>query len=131
MTWQPATYDIALASRCTAPQSGLVYKGLGIASTGELGPYGEIWLLTHLGSGHAFLKIRGTKEEALAIATEVADCADWNFHGLTGYKNEQPDLPSRLAEVIVKHGRKVRRHTNPTSNAYAAAVVAQKRAGAE
>lgn len=50
--------------------------------------------------------------EAFDIATEIADCGDWDWEGLEGYRNKDPELLERVSGILAKHGKKVHRFGN-------------------
>lgn len=96
-TWEATGYLIAMPS---GPESvdGYVYRGLGLDKNSP-----GCWTLTHLGTGHRICLIDDLLENAFRIGTEFADCADWSFNSLLGWKNEQPDLAEKVAALCERH----------------------------
>lgn len=117
MSWQPADVVIAqaMAPDQTRAVPGYVYRGLGLhlaisssrrrRKTQSEKP--QTWALTHLGSGHRVAFIRGRVAVAFPIAAEIAECGDWSFDGLEGWRNVDPELPKRVFAIIERHGRKI------------------------
>ncbi len=83
---------------------GYVYKGLGVtlsvAGNGLLPP---LWRITHLGSGHPLAHIKAPQERAVEVATELAECADWDFMGLYGWKNRDPQIVQKVDAIKAKY----------------------------
>ena len=107
MTWEPATFKRAHSSWPLA-SAGYVYGGLGICLTSSRGEKSR-WVLIHLNSGHAICWIRGSVAEAFPVASDIADCADWTFDGLHGWRNQSPDLYERFEEVWKRHPKRIER----------------------
>lgn len=93
--------------------AGYVWRGLGIRKVSAPSPKGRrkaVWSLTHIGSGHRVGTLHGDAATAFPVATEIALAGDWTFDGLTGWKNQFPDVEERLGEIIARHS-KVFTHT--------------------
>lgn len=95
--WKKDRFLIATAE---GPEwiSGWSYRGLGV----DLRKPGE-WFVTHLGSGHRVCGITGTKFMALQIASEIAECGDWDFDGLAGHLNRDPEIATNAAVACLKY----------------------------
>ena len=105
MTWPAGSFLIALSS---GPElvEGYTYRGLGLHMESKGSPKGRrptTWTLTHLRSGHAVMQIEGDVRAAFLVATEVAESGDWDFDGLDGWKNRDPELPEKLKEIMSRH----------------------------
>ncbi len=109
MPWKPENFHIA---RFWGPDAtpGYVHKGLGLSMAIKGSPKGRRpprWALIHLGSGHLVCFIEGTVAEAFLIATEIADCGDWDFDGLMGWKNRDPEVPTKVAEIFKVYPKRI------------------------
>ena len=110
--WKPETFPIALGPHSIDHRAGYTYRGLGIHMSMKASPKGRRpprWKVTHLGSGHAVAVIDGDVAGAFPIATEIAECSDWDFDGLDGWRNRDPELPSKVQEIIARHGKRARK----------------------
>jgi hypothetical protein len=128
--WQPRDFLIAhVAGPQTVP--GYVYRGLGIHMQMKGSPKGRrkpVWALTHLNTGHAICRLHGLVADAFPIATEVAECSDWaGFDGLTGWRNQDPDLPEKVKAIAAKNP-KIMTSGGSVSSHEAALAVAEARA---
>ncbi len=81
--------------------NGNIYKGLGIHMKQYRNP--TIWCVTHLNSGHRIAYITANSKKALQIATEIAHISEWDFDGLEGWKNRDPDLKDKMRAIEEKH----------------------------
>lgn len=129
MSWQPGDFDIAMYDM-TSTRTGYVYRGLGLHQVSKASPKGRRppqWKLTHLGSGHCVCIIGGLVADAFPIATEIAECADWSFDGLNGWRNMDPDLPQKLSNLLAKYPKRCRRATGGTRNEEVARRIAMAR----
>lgn len=107
-TWKAASYDIAVAGG-PSEVSGYIHLGLGLhiqfrASHRTKNKNAHTWSLTHLNTGHRITALKGDIATVFPLATEMAECADWDFIGLTGYENQDPEIISKLEKVLRKHG---------------------------
>lgn len=105
VTWQASSYQIANPGG-TRAVVGVVFKGLGLHMVAPPSPKGRVpgyWVLTHLNSGHRIAALTGPAAQVKAVATEVAELTDWDFAGVDGYRNMDPELPKRFAEVTKRH----------------------------
>jgi hypothetical protein len=103
--WPAGDFLIGMPNGPTSV-SGYVYLGLGLHQTYAGSPKGRNkprWALTHLGSGHLVGTLKGDVRTAFPVATEIAELGDWTFEGLTGWKNQFPDIQERVAEVQARH----------------------------
>jgi hypothetical protein len=85
------------------------------------------WRLTHLGSGHAIASIVGTTARTFPIASEIAECGDWSFEGLEGWKNVEPDLPQKLVDIAERHKKYCKVRAGGGGNAEIARSIAMAR----
>lgn len=99
MSWQPEDFLIATAGE-PFPVVGYVYRGLGLHKPS---PRRKNWSLTHLGTGHQIATITGKVADVFPVASEIAECGDWDFDGLKGYVNRDPEIGKRLHEIIARH----------------------------
>lgn len=110
MTWEPENFLIAEPS---GPRevAGYVFRSLGLhlAVKGR-GRRAPEWSLTHLGTGHRLCVIKGKVAVAFPIATEIAECGDWDWDGFLGYRNRDPELPLRFAAIVSGHKECHRRY---------------------
>lgn len=100
--WKPGPYLIARPEGIIKVW-GYTYRGLGLHMKYPEGLFKTLWCLTHLNSGHRINYIRGTMPEAMAIATETAHVTEWDFDGLDGWKNREPDLKAKMKALDLKH----------------------------
>lgn len=85
---------------------GYAHKGLGMQFVWDGSPKGRrppTWCLYHLNSGHRICLIHGKSETAFPIALEIAELTDWDFDGLDGWRNREPELPAKVAAVAQKY----------------------------
>lgn len=102
MKWTAAKYLLATPVQPT-DVSGRTYRGLGLHQAGRGSPKGKRppwWALTHLATGHRVCRIDAHEDEALKIATLIAECGDWTFEGLDGWKNSDPELKEKAAAMM-------------------------------
>lgn len=105
MSWEPAEFLIATIGGPVGV-SGYVYRSLGLHMTARGSPKGrrrQKWALTHLGSGHRLCFISGKAEVAFPIASEIAECGDWDWDGFRGYLNRDPEISKRALSIIDGH----------------------------
>lgn len=94
--WRRDTFLIARSDR-PLRVVGYVYNGLGLDHrTGG-------WVLTHLGMGLRVATFRCAKFAAETIATEVAECGDWDWESPDGDRNKDPGILSRAASILWEH----------------------------
>lgn len=103
MTWKPETFPIAVGPQSIDRRAGYTYRGLGLHMVMKASPKGRRpprWKLTHLGSGHGVAHIDGAVADAFPIASEIAECSEWDFDGLNGWRNRDPELPKKVLEIL-------------------------------
>lgn len=61
------------------------------------------WWLVHLQSGSRILKMEGEARGVLPLATEFAEMTDWSFRGAGGWRQTDPTLVKRIAEIWAKN----------------------------
>ena len=108
--WQPDTFLIA-TWRGVAKQIGRTYAGLGMAQLLHMFPPTG-WILTHLGTGHEVCQITAHEPQAFALADQIAALGDWDFDGLEGWRNRDPDLMQRLHAFLKLHPEATRSGLN-------------------
>lgn len=127
--WSPSSFLIAIKSG-TLEVSGYVYRGLGLhIQSQKRGKSPPIWNLTHLGSGHAVCSIRGSVRTAFSIATKISESSDWDFDGIAGWKNRDPDLAIKTLAVINEHPKICRRTGGTSDDEIARAIVLRRADG--
>lgn len=105
MSWEPEVYKIASFAG-PHPVAGYVYRGLGLHIRVSASPKGRkppTWTLTHLNTGHSICNLTGKVADVFPVAAEVAECGDWTFEGLHGWKNMDPELGFRTKAIAEKH----------------------------
>src|ERR1700721_724283 len=105
MTWKP---DNFLKTQYYGPEAvtGYTYRGLGLHIAIKASPKGRrppTWSLTHLGSGLRVAMIKGKVIDTFPIASEIAEWGDWDFDGIDGWRNRDPELPKKLVDVCAKY----------------------------
>lgn len=125
--WREEKFLIASGGiSLTMVRFGFTYRGLGMWKTSRGSPKGRrppTWSLTHLGTGHRVCLIHCHMVEAFGVATEMAECGDWDFDSLVGWKDRDPDLPMKCVAIIERHGKKVERLDCQNNHDAARAVV--------
>ncbi len=129
MDWQPGKYLLALVIE---PEmvDGFIYRGLGMYNVAKGSPKGRrtpLWLLTHIGTGHSICSIMAQDEEALRLGALVADCGNWDFDSLLGWRDRDPELLNRAMAIIEANPKQMERTGSP-SNHESARRVAEARA---
>jgi len=106
--WAQARYEIAAEKATTV--DGFTYRGLGMHQIRrhEMFKQAGLWCLAHLNSGHAIVVIAGSVREAFDIATDIAECGEWDFNGLNGWENRDPELTVKLKAILDRHPDRVR-----------------------
>lgn len=103
MTWQPAEFSIVLGDGIKRVR-GHTYRGLGlfiIEPAKGLSP--AKWSLTHLNSGHRVALIPGNEMDVFKLGTDVAECGDWDFGGIRGWKNQDPHLAEKALVIVDRY----------------------------
>lgn len=124
MTWSPASYLVARPGCEPLPVAGYTYRGLGVHMVIPASPKGRrppLWAITHLNTGHRVLQLTGRVRDAFPVAAAVAELTDWDFDGLAGWRNRDPELPGRLVELARAHP-KVLAHAGGNASDQAQAV---------
>lgn len=104
-SWKRETFKVA-ADEGTVSVDGITCGGLGLYIKRNishvLGPL-PIVQVVHLNTGHALLNIKAHWETACTIATKMLELTDWDFDGVHGYQNRDPELPAKF-EAFVRDG---------------------------
>lgn len=109
MAWMPGNFQRALGGYGATDAAGYVYRGLGMVIVVRASPKGHrppTWALVHLNSGHKVASIKGFVADAFPIASEIAECADWDFNGLDGWRNQTPELPQLVRAIIERNSKR-------------------------
>lgn len=105
--WQPDTFLLAVDQPPhTKRVEGYVYRGLGIHQSSGGSPKGRRkpeWVVTHLGSGCSIASIAGDVATAFPVATKIAECGDWDFIGIDGWRNRDPEIGSKVRAILDAH----------------------------
>lgn len=130
--WKPEHFQTASAGGAYV-RYGYVYRGLGLYRMFQGSPKGRrppTWCLVHLGSGHAVVNIVGHVADAFPVAGEIAECGDWTFDSLDGWKNRDLELPVKVRAIIARHPKKRFQRTGELGqqNEAVAAEIARARA---
>lgn len=111
--WQPASYLIATPA---GPQEaeGFTYRGIGLHLVWSMKgrrprkdgtrKTHERWSVTHVNTGHLIrVFVDLPRDQMLRAATALAELTEWDFDGLDGWKNRDPDLPDKLQAWHAEH----------------------------
>jgi len=103
VTWRPIHYMVAGLSE---PRQvlGYTYAGLGLHMVHQGSPKGRrppVWTITHLNTGHRICEITAHAPVAFSNATAFAELTDWDFDGLAGWKNRDPELGEKVGKLCV------------------------------
>jgi hypothetical protein len=95
--WRRDKFLIALPEK---PERllGWTYRGLGLDQRGR-----TEWVVTHLGTGYRICKIKGPRFMAFQIATEIAECGEWDFIGISGHLNRDPELRKKAGTILAAY----------------------------
>lgn len=108
LRWQRARFDLA-SGIAIRPVRGIVCGGLGLAllsatkarykrkdGTRKVWSY---WVLAHLNTGHAVASFYDTDiDRLMPVVAEIEALGDWDFAGLEGWRNSEPELQDRYRE---------------------------------
>lgn len=93
--------DLLIATPSGPQQvSGYSYRGVGLHLDAK-----PLWMISHQATGHALIHIVADRAVRFVIATEIAECTDWTFSGLDGWKNMDPELDAKLGVIGKKYSR--------------------------
>jgi hypothetical protein len=104
--WKRERYLVA-KGESLANVDGITAKGLGmsIVRPHVIFAQAAITAIHHLGSGHLLCYVKGDFGIAARVAVDLISCGDWEFGGLEGWKNADPDLTLKVQAVLKKHAR--------------------------
>jgi hypothetical protein len=128
--WRKGTFLAAQVGGATE-QAGFLYRGMAMWKLFNASPKGRRppwWSLTHCGTGHRVCVIKAHMVEAFDIATEIAECGEWDFDSLNGWRDRDPELMDKVRAVLARHGDKCARGTGQEGNEDVAREVAMARA---
>lgn len=101
-SWTVDTF-MACQTEFIVPTKGWTRKGLGLYRN-----FAGLWWLVHLNTGHGVVRL-GVEDadgmahesllEVLPYADEIADATDWTFTHVGGWRNRDPDLPTKLQAI--------------------------------
>lgn len=100
--WKQGEFLVACAWR-TETQWGFLYRGLGVHKVFKASPKGKRpawWSIIHVGSGHHVAILQGDIVEVFGVATELAECGEWDFDGLSGWRNVDPELMIKVRHIL-------------------------------
>lgn len=101
VTWRPARYMVA--GPCEPREVlGYTHAGLGLHMIHKGSPKGRrppVWAITHLNTGHRVCGITAHAPVAFSNATAFAELTDWDFDGLKGWKNRDPELGAKVGKL--------------------------------
>lgn len=129
--WEPAKIVIAILGSGQGNRAGYIYRGLGLFMALSASPKGRRppkWCLTHLNSGHSIAWISGFVKDAFPIASEIAECGDWDFAGLDGWRNQDPELPRKVLEIAARFPKRVEMRAGGGGDREVAAAISSARA---
>jgi hypothetical protein len=66
--------------------------------------------------------VKGKVAEAFVIASEIADAGDWEFDGLYGWRNRDPELPEKVFAIMAKYPKALYRPDGASSDESAQAI---------
>lgn len=131
--WRPEEFQIGklygdedVVEMC----AGYVYRGLGLFIEKFGSPKGHRppqWSVTHLGTGHKVCSIMGTVANAFPLATELAELSDWDFDGLNGWVNRDPELKNKVKEFAERNPKQVLIGIGPSSSEVTARKITMAR----
>ena len=128
--WQETTFLIATRNG-PDERRGFIYRGLGVFKvlpSSLKGRRPPRWSVTHLGSGHQVALIDAHMVEAFNIATEIAECGEWDFDSLEGWRDRDPTLLKKRDAILLRHGEKCPEHRREEKNHDVARAIAEARA---
>jgi hypothetical protein len=99
--WQPGRF--LTAEHIDRPVPGWIYRGLGLRMVFRASPKGRrppFWSLVHLGTGHGLCHFNLHETPAIEFATTMAECGDWEFDGLEGWRNVDPHLRDKFLAIM-------------------------------
>lgn len=128
--WEPADFLIARAVE-PVTRAGYIYRGLGLHIAVRASPKGRrppTWSLIHLGSGHRICMITGMVAKAFPVATEIAECSDWEaFDSIDGWLNTDPGIAEKVRQIVARHPNAGRGPGGDSADANAARAVLMAR----
>lgn len=122
--WFPGEFYSACFSTAEL-EYGWVSNGVAMQKLWNASPKGRrppAWGMYHCGSGHRICIIEAHEAEAFKIGDQVVALTDWNFDGLEGWKNTDPDLMKRFSALIGRLGKAIRTGGGGSSHEGAQAV---------
>jgi hypothetical protein len=122
----PGEFLIAESFADRRKEAGYTYRGLGLYLLQRGSPKGRRppkWCLVHLGSGHTVCYINGHVKDGFPLASEIAECGDWTFDGLTGWRNVDPEIPAKFHAIREAHPKAIELSNGGSSEEAARAVV--------
>lgn len=82
-------------------EHGLLYRGLALTHLWSGSPKGRrppAWTLTHIGSGHILCNFEA--HDPYPDATRMAECGEWDWEGLEGWRNVDPEIKVKALRVL-------------------------------
>ena len=131
--WQPRDFLIGDIHTTVRRVVGYARGGLGLDMRFNASPKGRrppAWALSHLATGHRIVMIEAHQAEAMEIADQFVALTDWDFIGLDGWRNRDPELAQKVRDLTKRHHPKTYMVGRP-SNQEAAQVCAAQQAQKE
>lgn len=123
MTWQPNEFYVAIPVG-PLKVAGYTFKGLGLH---KIAPKAKAWTLTHLNTGHSICHIEGGMAEVFPVAADIANCSEWDFDGLRGWTNRDPELGDKVQDILDSYNGKWTRHKSTGGDEVVARKVLETR----
>lgn len=126
VTWQPGSFVFASQDGHAKPRraDGVQYRGLALINSGRRNE----WAILHVNTGFTLcFLLRALPSKAVEIATEFAECGDWDFSGPNGWQNLEPELMERCLEISERYGAHVDWGDGDAGSAEVAQAVAAAR----
>lgn len=128
--WKFGPYLMASIGEA-AKTTGFIRSGLAMSMRIKASPKGRrppTWSLTHLGSGHRVALIDAHPVEAFEVANAILALTDWTFDGLSGWRNQDPDLMDKLKALRSQYPKALSRTGGTPSDPDIARAIAMARA---
>jgi hypothetical protein len=104
--WKSESFQVALIDGATTERTGYTLRGVGLWMDQKAGWNGDsppVWGVLHLNTGHQIARIAAGRYAAFDLATKIASLGDWDYGGLKGHQNQDPEIFVRLAALGKAH----------------------------
>lgn len=108
--WRRDTFGVATDDGVKTV-TGMVANGLGLRQLRQGAIFGPrpVFQVVHLGSGHTICMIEATPDQTAKLVAEMLQLTEtWEFDGLTGWQNIDPDLSLKVQDLLTRHAAIVR-----------------------